>query len=124
MAKKLLYFVSILLALLVAWTALTLSWAYSAGERAGYVQKFSKKGWICKTWEGEMAMVTMPGTVAEKFFFTVRDDAVAQRINATVGRRVVLTYEEHKWIPFSCFGDTGHFVSGVRESADTSIQAR
>jgi hypothetical protein len=69
-----------------------------------------------------MAMVTMPGTVAEKFFFTVRDDAVAEKINATVGRRVVLTYEEHKWIPFSCFGDTGHFVSDVRETADTAIQ--
>ena len=78
------------------------------------MQKFSKKGWICKTWEGEMAMVTMPGTVAEKFYFTVRDDSVAAEINETVGQRVVLTYEEHRWIPFSCFGDTGHFVTGVK----------
>jgi hypothetical protein len=104
-------------------TAFTLWYSYSDGERAGYVQKFSKKGWICKTWEGEMAMVTMPGTVAEKFFFTVQDDSVAAKINATVGRRVVLTYEEHKWIPFRCFGDTGHFVTGVRETADTTIQS-
>jgi len=124
MGKKLLAFVGILLGALVAFTAFTLWYTYSSGERAGYVQKFSKKGWICKTWEGEMAMVTMPGTVAEKFYFTVRDDAVAAEINATVGSRVVLTYDEHKWIPFSCFGDTGHFVNGVRETAEAPIQSQ
>ena len=95
-------------------TWLTLHWAYADGERAGYVQKFSKKGWLCKTWEGEMAMVTMPGTVAEKFQFTVRDDAVAHRINASVGKRMALHYEQHKWVPSSCFGDTEYFVTDVR----------
>jgi hypothetical protein len=122
MAKKLLTVVGVLIALVIVFTAFTLWYSYSEGERAGYVQKLSKKGWICKTWEGEMAMVTMPGTVAEKFYFTVREDAVAAEINETVGRRVVLTYEEHKWIPFSCFGDTGYFVTGVRESANSPIQ--
>jgi lysophospholipid acyltransferase (LPLAT)-like uncharacterized protein len=116
MAKKLLTIVGVLIALVVAFTAFTLWYSYSEGERAGYVQKLSKKGWICKTWEGEMAMVTMPGTVAEKFYFTVREDAVAAKINETVGRRVVLTYQEHKWIPFSCFGDTGYFVTGVKST--------
>jgi hypothetical protein len=52
--------------------------------------------------------------VAEKFHFTVRDDSVAHRINTSVGQRVALHYEEHKLIPFSCFGDTGHFVTDVR----------
>jgi hypothetical protein len=122
MLKKFWIFVAIVIALVALWTAFTLTWSYSAGERAGYVQKFSTKGWICKTWEGEMAMVTMPGTVAEKFFFTVRHDVVAAQINATVGSRVVLSYEEHKWVPFSCFGDTGHFVTGVKESAVDPIQ--
>lgn len=101
-------------AVLTLWTVFTLSWSYAQGERAGYVQKLSEKGWICKTWEGEMAMVTMPGTVAEKFYFTVPDDAVAAKINETVGTRVVLHYEEHRWIPFSCFGDTGYFVTDTR----------
>ena len=91
--------------LIVLYFTFVLNWNYSAGERAGWVQKFSKKGWLCKTWEGEMAMVTMPGTVAEKFYFTVREDPVSARINKTVGTRVVLHYEEHRWIPFSCFGD-------------------
>jgi len=121
MLKKLWIFIGIVVALVALWTLFTLTWAYSAGERAGYVQKFSKKGWICKTWEGEMAMVTMPGTVAEKFFFTVRDDAVADDINKTVGSRVVLSYDEHKWIPFSCFGDTGHFVTGVKSVAELPL---
>ena len=116
MLKKFWIFVAIVIALVVLWTAFTLTWSYSAGERAGYVQKFSEKGWICKTWEGEMAMVTMPGTVAEKFYFTVPDDAVAQEINATVGSRVVLHYEQHRWIPISCFAETEYFVTDVRRT--------
>ena len=93
---------------------LTLHWSYSSGERAGYVQKLSKKGWICKTWEGEMAMVTMPGTVSEKFVFTVPSEAVAKKINLSVGKRMALHYEQHRWVPSSCFGDTEYFVTDVR----------
>ena len=104
----------LLIAALAGYTWLTLHWAYSDGERAGYVQKLSRKGWLCKTWEGEMAMVTMPGTVAEKFAFTVPDDTVAAKLNASVGKRMALHYEQHKWIPSSCFGDSEYFVTGVR----------
>lgn len=100
--------------LFVAYTWLVLSWSYSSGERAGYVQKFSKKGWLCKTWEGEMALVSMPGTVAEKFYFTVRDDALAQQINDSIGKRVALSYEQHKFIPSNCFGDTEYFVGAIK----------
>src|SRR6266496_618937 len=82
------------------------NWSYSEGERAGYIQKFSSKGWLCKTWEGEIAMVTMPGAIPEKFPFTVRDAAVAGKINDLAGKRVVLSYQQHKFIPSSCFGET------------------
>ncbi|HXA54719.1 MAG TPA: hypothetical protein VNV37_07575 [Solirubrobacteraceae bacterium] len=99
---------------LAGFTFLTLHWSYSEGERAGYVQKLSRRGFICKTWEGEMAMVTMPGTVAEKFLFTVPNEAVAAKVNAAVGKRMALHYQQHKWIPSSCFGDTEYFVTDVR----------
>jgi hypothetical protein len=89
-------------------------WDYSNGDRAGYVQKFANKGWICKTWEGELAMVSLPGQMAELFAFTVRDDAVAAEVNAALGKRVVLTYEEHRGLPGSCFGETAYFVTAVR----------
>jgi hypothetical protein len=102
----------ILVFVLYTWSALT--WTYSKGERAGYVQKFSKKGWICKTWEGELAIVSIPGTMSEKFPFTVRDDAVAARVNQTMGKRVALTYKQHKGIPTSCFGETEYFVVDVK----------
>jgi hypothetical protein len=102
----------ILIFALYTWGALT--WSYSSGERAGYVQKFSKKGWLCKTWEGELAIVSLPGTMAEIFYFTVRDDAVAGRINQTLGKRVALSYKQHKGIPTSCFGDTEYFVVDVK----------
>jgi hypothetical protein len=101
-------------ALLAGYPWVVLHWTYSAGERAGYVQKFSRKGWVCKTWEGEMALVSMPGTVAEKFYFTVRDDEVAHRINDSVGRRVALTYRQHIGVPTSCFGETQYFVDEVK----------
>ncbi len=99
---------------LAGFTWATLRFSYSDGERAGYVQKLSRKGWLCKTWEGEMAMVSMPGTVSEKFIFTVPDPAVAAKINASVGKRMALHYEQHKWVPSSCFGDTEYFVNDLR----------
>jgi hypothetical protein len=88
-------------------------WSYSSGERAGWVQKFSSKGWLCKTWEGEMAMVSMPGTTSEKFYFTVWDDDVAAQVNKVMGKRVSLHYEEKVGIPTSCFGETRHYVDKV-----------
>lgn len=90
-----------------------INWNYSNGERAGWVQKISKKGWLCKTWEGEMAMVTMPGSTPEKFLFTVRDDSVAERINRVMGKRVTLHYEQKVGLPTTCFGETRHFVTSV-----------
>lgn len=108
----LLLLIPILLFVLYIWAALT--WTYSSGERAGYVQKLSQKGWVCKTYEGELILVSMPGTQAEKFFFTVRNKAVAQKINETVGQRVRLIYEEHKGLPTTCFGDTAYFVTDVQ----------
>ena len=101
-------------ALLVAYVQIALRWSYSEGERAGYVQKFSKKGWVCKTWEGELAMSSIPGSMPELFLFTVRDDAVAAQLNQTMGQRVSLSYEEHRGLPTSCFGETAYFVTGVR----------
>jgi len=107
---------AVLLAIL--WTWLALQWSYSQGERAGYLQKLSSKGWLCKTWEGEIAMVTMPGAIPEKFWFTVRDDALARKLNDLAGKRVVLAYEQHKFLPTSCLGETEYFITAVREMAD------
>ncbi|HXF96036.1 MAG TPA: hypothetical protein VNI61_08015 [Gemmatimonadales bacterium] len=102
----------VLFFVLYTWTAL--AWSYSEGERVGYVQKFSKKGWICKTWEGELAMVAVPGSMPEKFLFTVRDDSVAEAINRSSGKRVRLHYEQHLGVPTTCFGETEYFVTGVQ----------
>ncbi len=112
--KVLIGSVAVLILLFVAYTWLVLSWSYSTGERVGYVQKFSRKGWLCKTWEGEMALVSMPGTVAEKFYFTVRDPAVVDQINNSVGSRVALHYAQHIGIPSTCFGETQYFITSVR----------
>ena len=94
------------------WTALNFS--FSKGERAGYVQKFSHKGWICKTWEGELQMIPMPGAIPETFQFSVRDEAVAMKINNATGKKVVLHYEQHKGVPTSYFGETEYFVTDIK----------
>jgi hypothetical protein len=103
-----------ILLLFGAYTWISLHWSYSNGERAGYMQKFSKKGWLCKTWEGELLLTTVPGAVPEKFIFTVRDDAVAQQMLANAGNRVVLTYAQHKGVPSSCLGETEYFIEKVQ----------
>jgi hypothetical protein len=113
-ALKWIFFLLLLPALLIAlYIWFVLSWSFSEGERAGWVQKLSKKGWICKTWEGELSLISMPGAGQEKFFFTVHDDAVAAKINNVMGKRVTLHYEEKVGLPTSCFGETRHFVTKV-----------
>jgi hypothetical protein len=96
------------------WAWATLGYTYSSGHRAGYVQKLSKKGWLCKTWEGELAMANLPGTMPEVFPFSVRSDSIAGLIEKTMGKRVSLTYEQHKGVPTSCFGETQYFITNVR----------
>jgi hypothetical protein len=109
-------FTVVLMAVLgfVGWTWFSLTYNYSDGERAGYVQKLSRKGWICKTWEGELALVNLPGAMPEIFHFSVRDDGVATRIQESVGKRVALSYEQHIGIPTTCFGETEYFVVNIK----------
>lgn len=114
MIRSIFIFIGVVLIAVAAWIWLTLTWSYSEGERAGYIQKLSRKGWLCKTWEGEVAMVTMPGAIPDRFEFSVRDDAVAAKINSMAGQRVVLIYEQHKFVPSNCFGETEYFVTDAR----------
>jgi hypothetical protein len=108
------------LLVLAAYFAFVLNWSYSDGERAGYLQKFSRKGWLCKTYEGELAMTTVPGVAPVLWNFTVRDKAVADQLNELLGRRIVLHYEEHRGIPTTCYGETNHFVTRVQEIEEPS----
>lgn len=91
-----------------------LSWPYSQGERAGILQKFSTKGWVCRTHEGELAISIVPGVTPVIWNFSVRDESVMPALNAALGKRVVLRYREHRGLPTSCFGETSYFVTGVR----------
>ncbi len=119
--KKFFYFVVIPLLLFFIYTMITLTWSYSTGERAGYVQKLSEKGLFCKTYEGELILVTVPGTQAEKFFFSVPDKAVARKINETIGKRVRLVYEQHIGVPTNCYAETQYYVTDVEVIAGESL---
>ena len=114
---RLLILLSVLLipvGLAAAWAAITLSYTYSNGERAGYVQKLSKKGWLCKTWEGELAMANIPGAMPEIFRFSVRSDSMAKLLEKNLGKRVSVSYEQHRGVPTSCFAETEYYITNVR----------
>jgi hypothetical protein len=95
------------------WSTIALHYTYSTGRRAGYLQKFSRRGWLCKTWEGELQTTSIPGASPEIFQFSTRSDSIAQELNRLSGRRVAVVYDQHKGLPTSCFGDTEYFVVGV-----------
>jgi hypothetical protein len=101
------------LLLITLYTLFMLWWSYSDGDRAGVLQKFSKRGWICKTWEGEIAMYVVGGVAPQIWEFSVRDDAVAAQLQAAVGQQVRLHYSEHRGLPTNCFGETDYFVNRV-----------
>ena len=107
-------FVVVPAAVFAIWSWIALSYSYSEGYRAGYVQKLSEKGWVCKTWEGELSMVNIPGAAQERWLFSVRNDSIARVINDLMGNKVSLGYEEKRGIPTSCFGETDYFVTEVR----------
>ena len=101
-----------LLALLIGgvWTWFTLSWSYSEGERAGVLQKFSRKGWICKTYEGELALYIVGGVAPEIWYFSTRDPDLAAELSKSVGRSIRLHYSEHRGVPGNCFAETPYFA--------------
>lgn len=109
-------FIVSLALLFFAYVWLASTWSYSTGDRAGYLQKLSLKGWICKTWEGELSLVAIPGAAPEKFLFTVKSPTVASTVEASMGKRVTLLYEQHKGLPTSCFGETDYFVVGIKQA--------
>ncbi|MRW94289.1 hypothetical protein GJ699_30370 [Duganella sp. FT80W] len=114
--RIILYVIGLLAAallLLAAYTWVMLHVSYSDGERAGYLQKFSSRGWVCKTWEGEILLTSMPGAIPEKFEFSVRDESVARDLTNATGKRVILTYAQHKGVPSQCFGETEYYITKV-----------
>ena len=122
MIKRTVLSLLLLVLLAIAYFAFVLNWSYSSGERAGWIQKLSDKGWVCKTWEGELALVSLPGSATvEKFAFTVRDDATAAQLSKVMGKRVTLHYEQRVGLPTSCFGDTRYYVTKVTVADDISL---
>ena len=111
--RFLLYLIVTPIVLGALYLAFALNWSYSDGERAGYLQKFSHKGWICKTYEGELAMSSVPGLAPIMWDFSVRDEAVAKKINAELGKKIVLHYREYRNLPTDCFGETDYFVDAI-----------
>jgi len=109
--------------LIAGYLLFALNVSYSDGERSGVLQKFSRKGWVIKTWEGELAMTTVPGVAPVLWNFTVRDEAAAQQVSAGLGKPVVVHYTEHRGLPGNLFGETPYFVDNVRLAGEGAAAA-
>lgn len=110
-AGRILILVLVLVVLLAGlWTWFSLSWAYSEGERAGVLQKFSRKGWLCKTYEGELAQYVVGGVAPQIWYFSTRDEKLAKQFSSAVGDQIRLHYTEHRGVPTSCFAETSYFA--------------
>jgi hypothetical protein len=101
------------LLLFAIYTFFVVSWSYSEGERAGTLQKFSRKGWACKTYEGELALYVVGGVAPQIWYFTVRDDAIVRQMSDAVGQKVQVHYTEHRGVPTTLFGETQYYVDSV-----------
>jgi hypothetical protein len=108
--RILLWSVLIIIAIIGLWAAFSLSWAYSEGDRAGVLQKFSKKGWLCKTYEGELALYIVGGVAPQIWHFSTRDDDLAKQLSGAVGKNIQVHYTEHRGIPTQCFAETPYFA--------------
>lgn len=91
---------------------------YSEGNRSGILQKFSKKGDIFKTYEGELVMSSITSNInatiaSEKFFFSVKEDSIAKQMFDLEGKHVTLRYEQKRGhLPWN--GETDYFVNGIK----------
>jgi len=108
------WLIVIVVAILAAWTAFSLHWAYSEGDRAGVLQKFSKKGWLCKTYEGELALYVVGGVAPQIWYFSTRDEDLAKQLASAVGKNIQLHYTEHRGVPTQCFAETPYFARSFR----------
>lgn len=115
---KLILFLLIVVSLFALYTWITLNYTYSTGSRAGFLQKFSRRGWVCKTWEGELVTGSMIGN-QEKFAFSVRDPEMAKNINEFIGKRVELEYEQHIGVPTSCFAETEYYAKNIKQTNES-----
>ena len=93
-------------------------YTYSDGNRYGLLQKFSRRGNLFKTYEGEMILSSVRSNVntpiaSEKFFFSVTDEAVAQKLNNMQGQNITVHYKEKNSSAF-WRGDSPYIVDSVR----------
>ncbi len=104
----------IVLSFLVYWRYYN---TYSEGNRSGTLQKFSKKGNVFKTYEGELIMSSITSTssttiASEKFYFSVKDDSIANVLFNLEGKHVTLHYEQKRsHLPWN--GETNYLITSL-----------
>ena len=91
---------------------------YSEGYRAGLLQKFSNKGMIFKTYEGEMILSSVASTsevalASEKFLFSVTNKDIVRQFDTLQGRNVIVHYDEKRGVLF-WRGDSRYLVDSVK----------
>jgi len=116
--RKIIIIITLVIVVILSLFFLIANYTYSEGNRAGVVVKFSKKGYLLKTYEGELnmgGMGNLPNTAQQNMLwqFSVREQSVADTLMNLEGRKVSLHYKEIiKNMPWQ--GETEYFVDGVK----------
>ena len=85
---------------------------YSEGERSGELVKFSKKGLVCKTWEGQMNTGGVSNGAANTWEFTVEDEGVAKILQNKLGQKIDVNYKQEV-MTGPCRSETNYFVKST-----------
>jgi hypothetical protein len=119
--KKYLYLALTFIILIIGiWIYWSYFFTYSDGYRAGLLQKFSRKGNIFKTYEGEMILSSVQSNnnvalASEKFIFSVSDKNIALQLDSLQGKNIVVHYtEKNNTLPWR--GETKYIVSSAKLS--------
>ncbi len=119
MLKKILVGIVFLLVLALVITFLVFNFKYSEGSRAGVLMKFSKRGYVFKTYEGELntggvGNIANTAQVNQVWNFSVKEEGFADTLHFYEGKKVILFYQQKiKHLPWQ--GETDYFVNRVQE---------
>jgi len=119
MAKKILrWVIAVIVLIVISIIYVKYFYTYSEGYRAGLLQKFSHKGAIFKTYEGEIILSSVSSSrdvalASEKFLFSVTNKSLVRQFDTLQGQPVIVHYRQ-KNAPVFWRGDSPYLVDSIK----------
>lgn len=107
------YFVIVVVVMTALFFTIAYYASYSDGDRTGELIKFSRKGYVFKTWEGEISQ-GIAGAQIFKFSVLDNDEEVIETLKKYQGQYIKVTYVE-RYTTFPWWGDTNYYITAVKK---------